>query len=46
MAPIVLMVAVLLFISLIVYLILKIATEEPKITKELLGKEVYYELTE
>ena len=45
-APIVLMVAILLFISLIVYLILKIATQEPKITKELLGKEVYYELTE
>lgn len=45
-APIVLMVAILLFISLIVYLILKVATQEPKITKELLGKEVYYELTE
>ena len=43
-APIVLIVAVLLFISLIVYLILKMVTEEPKVSKELLGKEgVYYE---
>ena len=30
----------------IVYLILKVVTEEPKVSKELLGKGVYYELTE
>ena len=35
LAPIVLVIAVLLFISLIVYLVLKIVTEEPKISKEL-----------
>ena len=45
-APIVLIVAILLFISLIVYLILKVVTQEPKVSKELLGKGVYYELTE
>ena len=45
-APIVLIITVLLFISLIVYLILKVVTEEPKISKELLGKGVYYEFTE
>ena len=46
LAPIVLIVTILLFISLLVYLVLKIVTEEPKISKELLGKGVYYELTE
>ena len=45
-APIVLIVAILLFISLIVYLVLKVVTKEPQISKELLGKGVYYELTE
>ena len=45
LAPIVLVIAVLLFISLIVYLILKIVTEEPKISKELKGG-IYYELTQ
>ena len=45
-APIVLIVAILLFISLIVYLFLKIVTKEPQVSKELLGKGVYYELTE
>lgn len=43
-APIVLIVAILLFISLIVYLVLKAVTIEPKVSKELLGKEgVKYE---
>ena len=43
-APIVLIVTILLFISLIVYLILKVVTEEPKVSKELLGRrEVIYE---
>ena len=43
-APIVLIVAILLFISLIVYLVLRVVTEEPKISKELLGREgVLYE---
>ena len=46
LAPIVLVIAVLLFISLIVYLILKIVTEEPKMSRELIGKGVYYELTQ
>ena len=46
LAPIVLVIAVLLFISLIVYLILKVVTEEPKISHELIGKGVYYELTQ
>jgi len=46
-APIVLLVAILLFISLVVFLILKIIREEPKISHELLGrKEVVYEFTE
>ncbi len=45
LAPIVLVIAVLLFISLIVYLVLKIVTEEPKISKELSGG-IYYELTQ
>ena len=45
-APIVLLITVLLLISLIVYLVLKIATEEPKISKELSNmKGDYYELT-
>ena len=45
-APIVLLIAILLFISLVVFLILKIAREEPKISHELLDrKEVVYELT-
>ena len=43
-APIVLIVAILLFISLIVYLVLKTITVEPKVSKELLGREgVTYE---
>ena len=46
LAPIVLLVAILLFISLIVYLILKVVTEEPKLSHELMGRGVYYELTE
>lgn len=46
LAPIVLIVTILLFISLLVYLVLKIVTEEPKISKELFGKGVYYEFTE
>lgn len=37
LAPIVLMIAVLLFISLVVYLTLKIVKVEPKISHELLG---------
>lgn len=46
-APIVLLVAILLFISLVVFLILRIAREEPKISHELLGRrEVVYEFTE
>ena len=43
-APIVLLVAILLFISLVVFLILKIAREEPKMSHELKGVEVH-ELT-
>ncbi|MBR3661432.1 MAG: helix-turn-helix domain-containing protein [Bacilli bacterium] len=42
-APIVLLVAILLFISLIVYLALKIIKNEPVISEELQGKEVVYE---
>lgn len=45
-APIVLLVSVLLFISLVVYLVLKVATKEPTVSKELLGGEVVYELTQ
>lgn len=47
LAPIVLLVAILLFISLIVYIVLKVATEEPKVSKELLGikGEISYEFT-
>ena len=46
-APIVLIIAILLFISLVVYLILRVVKVEPKISRELLGKErvVYYECT-
>ena len=44
-APIVLLVAVLLFISLIVYLVLKVATKEPTISRELRGG-MKYEFTE
>ncbi len=44
-APIVLLVAILLFISLIVYLILRIVRVEPTITNELLGRNNYYEFT-
>ncbi len=42
-APIVLLIALLLFISLIVYLFLRIVRVEPKVTNELLGREYYYE---
>lgn len=45
LAPVVLIVAILLFISLVVYLILRIAKEEPKVSNELLEKGVVYELT-
>ena len=45
LAPVVLIVAILLFISLVVYLILRIAKEEPKVSNELLDKGVVYELT-
>ena len=45
LAPIVLMIAVLLFISLVVYLTLKIVKVEPKVSHELLGGSVY-EFTE
>ncbi len=44
-APIVLLVAILLFISLIVYVILKVSHGEEKITRELMGRGVIYELT-
>ncbi len=44
-APIVLLVAILLFISLIVYLILRIVKVEPTVTNELLGKDFIYECT-
>ena len=46
LAPIVLVITILLFISLIVYLILRVVTTEPKVSKELQGKGVYYELTQ
>ncbi len=42
-APIVLLIAILLFISLIVYLILRIVRVEPQLTNELLGKGDAYE---
>ena len=42
-APIVLLVAILLFISLIVYLVLKIVKDDKVVSHELLGKEVMYE---
>lgn len=45
-APIVLLVAILLFISLIVYIILKVSHDDPKMTYELLiEREVVYEFT-
>lgn len=44
-APIVLLVAILLFISLIVYLILRIVRTEPTVTNELLGGRYYNECT-
>lgn len=46
-APIVLLVAILLFVSLIVYVVLKLVAVEPKVSKELssLGGEISYELT-
>ena len=42
-APIVLLIAILLFISLIVYLILKVVKNEPVISHELLESDVIYE---
>ena len=46
LAPIVLLIAVLLFISLIVYIILKVSHDDPKMTYELLiERRVVYELT-
>lgn len=47
LAPIVLIVAVLLFISLIVYVVLKVVADEPKVSKELLSVkgEIVYEFT-
>ena len=44
-APIVLLIAFLLFISLVVYLVLKVATKEPTISKELMGGVEVYEFT-
>ena len=44
-APIVLLIAILLFISLIVYLVLRIVRIEPNVTNELLGRKYYYECT-
>ncbi len=44
-APIVLLIAFLLFISLVVYLVLKVATKEPTINKELMGGVEVYEFT-
>lgn len=45
-APIVLLVAILLFISLIVYIILKVSHDDPKMTYELLTeRRVVYEFT-
>ena len=48
LAPIVLLVAVLLFISLIVYVVLKIVSEEPGVSKELYSVKggITYELTQ
>lgn len=43
-APLVLLIAILLFISLVVYLVLKVATKEPTMSKEL-REGVVYELT-
>ena len=46
-APVVLLVAFLLLLSLIIYLVLKVVTVEPKVTKELLSKgEIRYEFTQ
>ena len=45
-APIVLLIAILLFISLIVYLVLRIVRVEPTVKNELLKGELYYEFTE
>lgn len=46
LAPIVLLVAVLLFISLIVYIVLKVSHDDPKMTYELLSeRRVVYEFT-
>ena len=47
LAPIVLLVAVLLFISLIVYVVLKVVSEEPRVSKELYSVKggITYELT-
>lgn len=47
LAPIVLIVAILLFISLIVYVVLKVVAEEPTVSKELYSLEggITYELT-
>lgn len=47
LAPIVLIVAILLFISLIVYIVLRVVSTEPKISKELysIKGEVVYEFT-
>ncbi len=45
-APLVLLVAVLLFISLIVYLVLKVATKEEPLSRELKGGMEYYEFAE
>ena len=42
-APIILLVAILLFISLIVYLCLRLIKTESNVTNELLGRGVYYE---
>ena len=44
-APILLLIAILLFISLIVYLFLRIVRVENTVTNELLGKDYYYECT-
>ena len=47
-APIFLIITILLFISLIIYIVLKIVSNEPKVSKELIGiqGEIYYEFTE
>ncbi len=44
-APIVLLIAVLLFISLVVYLVLRVVATDTKPTKELYYEGVYYEFT-